>query len=463
MLKVSKTNRKFTCIVVAVCIMAFSLVPCSFLFAGKDKGEKPGAAGEGFKGKSLRILMANYEVPVAKSIAPDFEARTGAKLEFYEAPFGELFEKIMTVLITKSDAYDLVGPSYDWVGPMVPYLVPMDEYLAASPSIEIEDYVPNFINRGRLNERGVMDPNGKLYTFPYDGDIWVFYYRKDLFEQDGIAVPKTWDEYVEAAKYFTRDYTETKGDGQKLYGTSLMYDRVYAYIGTHFTTYIAAYQGTLDPMELFFDQNLKPAFNGKYGVQALELMKELFKYAPPGCMNWQYAQSKDAFFNGKTAMLVSWQSVGMTADRPEESKIVGKWAAAPMPKAKISASADGNGRSWSIPKTTKVPDLAWEWIKYWADYDTLIKMTVSGSGVDPAREKPYKDPEVLDAFPFLEQAWAAIEVDVPFPVLPETPKLFETLSGYLQSAILGKQSSRDALNEAAKQWEIILSDSGYYD
>jgi multiple sugar transport system substrate-binding protein len=444
------------------CIFTLLLIPALNIFAGGDEKEGKGKEA-GYEGETLRILMANYEVPVAKSLAPDFEARTGAKVEFYEAPFGELFEKIMTALITRSDAYDLVGPSYDWVGPMVPYLVPLDEYLDDSPEIEIDDYVENFINRGRLNERGVMDPNGKLFTFPYDGDIWVFYYRKDLFDKDGIKVPATWDEYVKVAKHFTRDYTEAPGDGKKLYGTGLMFDRVYAYIGTHFTTYLGAYKGSLDPMELFFDANLKPAFNDRSGVQAIELMKELHKYAPPGVMNWQYAQSKDAFFNGATAMLVSWQSVGMTADRPEESKIVGKWAAAPMPKVKIAASADGNGRSWSIPKTTKVPGLAWEWVRYWANYDTLIKMTVSGSGVDPARAKPYKDPKVTDAFPFLEYAWEAIKVDVPFPVLPETPKLFETLSGYLQAAVIGQKAPQDALDEAAAEWETILKDAGYYD
>jgi multiple sugar transport system substrate-binding protein len=419
-------------------------------------------AAQNFKGKTLRIVMANYEVPIAKSLAPDFEAKTGAKLEYYEAPFGELYEKIMTSLITRSDTYDLIGPSYDWVGPMAPYLVPLDDFIKKSPEIEIQDYVKNFIDRGRLNERGVMNPNGKLYCFPYDGDIWVFYYRKDLFDKDRIKVPVTWDEYVTAAKHFTRDYTLNPGDGKKLYGTSLMYDKVYAYIGTHFTTYLAAYKGTLDPMALYFTKDLKPAFNDESGVKAVELMKELYKYAPPGVMTWQYAQSKDAFFNGATAMLVSWQSVGMTADRPEESKVVGKWAAAAMPKGVISASADGNGRSWAIPKTSKVAPLAWEWIRYWANYDTLIKMTVSGSGVDPARAKPYSDPKVTKAFPFLKYAWEAIKVDVPFPVLPETPKLFETLAGYLQSAVLGQTGAKDALDEAAKEWENILSDAGYY-
>ncbi len=423
----------------------------------------PSYSEQKYKGKTLRIVLANYEVPISKALAPEFEERTGAKIELYEAPFGELYEKIMTALITRSGTYDLVGPSYDWVGSMMPYLLPLDDYLAKTPEIPLEDHVPNFISRGRLNKRGVNDPKGKLYTFPYDGDIWVFFYRKDLFEKENIAVPETWEQCVEVAKHFTRDWTDTSGDGKKMYGIALMYDRVYAYIGTYFTTFLAAYKGSLDPMSIFFDEDLKPAFNDDAGVKAVSMMKELVAYAPPGVMTWQYAQSKDAFFNGATAMLISWQSVGMTADHPEESKIVGKWAAAAMPKGKISASADGNGRSWSIPKDSKEPDLAWEWVKFWAEYDTLVKMTASGSGVDPAREKPYRDPAVLEPFPFLEQVWESIKVDVPFPVLPQTPKLFETLSGYLQSAIAGDEPIQAALDAAAEEWEAILEDAGYYD
>lgn len=424
----------------------------------------PSYSEQKYKGKTLRIVLCNYEVPISKVLAPEFEERTGAKVELYEAPFGELYEKIMTALVTRSGTYDLAGPSYDWVGSYARYLLPLDDYLAKTPEIPLDDYVPNFINRGRLNERGINDPNGKLYTFPFDGDVWVLYYRKDLFEKENIPVPETWEQVIETAKHFTRDWTDSSGDGRSMYGIALMYDRVYAYIGTYFTTLLAAYKGSLDPINIFFDEDLKPVFNDEAGVKALSVMKELAAYAPPGIMTWQYAQTKDAFFDGKTAMLVSWQSVGTAADNPKESKIVGKWAVAPeMPKGKIAASADGNGRSWSIPKDSKEPDLAWEWIKYWAEYPILIKMTVSGAGMDPAREKPYRDPAVLEKFPFFAEVWEAIKVDVPFPVFPQTPKLFETLSGYLQAAITGDEEIQVALDKAAREWEDTLDDAGYYD
>jgi len=41
---------------------------------------------------------------------------------------------------------------------------------------------------------------GKQYGLPYTYYQWGVYYRKDIFDQYGISVPKTWDEYLAACK-----------------------------------------------------------------------------------------------------------------------------------------------------------------------------------------------------------------------------------------------------------------------
>lgn len=44
-----------------------------------------------------------------------------------------------------------------------------------------------------------MTINGKQYGVPYTYYQWGVYYRKDLFEQNGISEPKTWEELKSAA------------------------------------------------------------------------------------------------------------------------------------------------------------------------------------------------------------------------------------------------------------------------
>ncbi len=50
-----------------------------------------------------------------------------------------------------------------------------------------------------------MTYNGDYVTMMYDFDAYALYYRADLFEQKGIAVPKTWDELRAAAKALAED------------------------------------------------------------------------------------------------------------------------------------------------------------------------------------------------------------------------------------------------------------------
>jgi multiple sugar transport system substrate-binding protein len=45
--------------------------------------------------------------------------------------------------------------------------------------------------------------DGKLYGLPYNTNARVLLYRKDLFEEFGLEVPKTWDEYLEVASTIT--------------------------------------------------------------------------------------------------------------------------------------------------------------------------------------------------------------------------------------------------------------------
>ena len=45
-----------------------------------------------------------------------------------------------------------------------------------------------------------MNVGGKLVGLPQDSGPMAMFYNKTLFDKYGIAVPKTWDEYVAAAQ-----------------------------------------------------------------------------------------------------------------------------------------------------------------------------------------------------------------------------------------------------------------------
>ena len=74
-----------------------------------------------------------------------------------------------------------------------------------------------------------MTVNGKIYGFPDDGDVFVMYYRKDIFARADLqkafkakykydlAPPKTWKQFDEIGSFLTE---QLKSEG--IYGASLL-------------------------------------------------------------------------------------------------------------------------------------------------------------------------------------------------------------------------------------------------
>ncbi len=85
------------------------------------------------------------------------------------------------------------GPAKDWIDQGA--FIPMDDYLAKYPGVKnaISDDVWNTI----------ASPDGKHYFFPNGLAFWVpfpLYYRKDIFQELGIAEPTTLDELTAALR-----------------------------------------------------------------------------------------------------------------------------------------------------------------------------------------------------------------------------------------------------------------------
>ncbi|SCY89675.1 ABC transporter substrate-binding protein [Alkaliphilus peptidifermentans] len=62
----------------------------------------------------------------------------------------------------------------------------------------ISDFIPSFIEQGEIN--------GKMYALPIFGTTQVLYYRKDIFENEGLTVSElnTWESLAEAARRLTK-------------------------------------------------------------------------------------------------------------------------------------------------------------------------------------------------------------------------------------------------------------------
>ena len=121
---------------------------------------------------------------------PQWEKLTGIKIKVIEVPTAEMFTKIMQEHRAGTGAYDALNVVPSW----------MPDLVRAGALEQLDPYVDKYGFRDELQKiaptyrDNQMKVDGKIYGFPDDGDVFILYYRKDMFED-----PKNQEEFK--AKY----------------------------------------------------------------------------------------------------------------------------------------------------------------------------------------------------------------------------------------------------------------------
>ncbi|WP_043540460.1 ABC transporter substrate-binding protein [Salinarimonas rosea] len=115
-------------------------------------------------------------------IKAEYEAQTGVEVVVDSVPLGEAFTKI-TNGIRSGTPYDIANVGF--VGHVLlladeGHIVPLNELT------DPYEWGNNIL----------FPVDGKVYWYPFDYNLSVIYYRKDLYEKHGLTVPDTWDGFV---------------------------------------------------------------------------------------------------------------------------------------------------------------------------------------------------------------------------------------------------------------------------
>lgn len=396
-------------------------------------------------------------------------AAKGITLEVVGVPFTSVYEKLKTEFIGGTGAYDVVifYPSYLGEFAEFGYLQPLDSLFSIHDP-KMDDVVPAYRDLYCMY-------NGKTYALPYDGDVLNLYYVEDIFsnEQEKAAfkqqygqelqVPKTWDDLAKVAKFFTRK------KGQKLAGKTLNQDFYgFAFLGARGFAY-AWWANIFGSMGgAYFDRNMKPQINSKVAIDALNFQKSLMPYCPPDVMNMGYEELKNAYLQGRVAMMVQWSDVWKKANDPKLSKIVHNAGIAQMPGVKqpdgsiYYRAATPVGRIIGIPTTSKHPKEAF-WVASMLSLDYgLRSVTSNDTGEDPYRLSQINNPKAFEKFGTIAEATNYLNVvkdnlNHLFPDIniPGSAEYLDALDVAVTSALSGTTSVTGALNTAADTWNKI--------
>jgi hypothetical protein len=178
------------------------------------------SVGSQYRGQTITIVWeAGLQAldPLNFS-GPKWKELTGIDVKVIEVSTAEMFTKIMQDYKSGAGAYDALNVIPAWMPDLANAgaLEPLDAYVDKYGfRDELQMIAPTY----RDNQ---MTVDGKIFGFPDDGDVFLFYYRKDIFadaavqaafkEKTGkdLAVPKTWADFAEVGQFLT-DHLKGKG------------------------------------------------------------------------------------------------------------------------------------------------------------------------------------------------------------------------------------------------------------
>jgi ABC-type glycerol-3-phosphate transport system substrate-binding protein len=287
--------------------------------------------------------------------------------------------------------------------------------------------------------------DGKVMAVAFMANAQHFFYRADILEKAGVAVPKTYEDVLAAAKVIKeKGLMANPVGGTYKAGWNLGEEFVNMYLGMG--------------GEFFEPGSAKASINNEKGVAALTMMKSLSEHMNPDFLTFDSNALQAEFEAGKVAMATLWGSrAGAVTDAegstPEIAGAI-KFAAAPMV---------GGG---NIPATT----LWWDGFaiaKNISDEDAEATFRAMIHGTSTAMANANGDKAVWLIAGFTPGATAAGVSESaaagakPYPMTPFVGLLHDALGAEIVEFMQGKEDAAKALADTEAAYSAAAKEKGF--
>ncbi|AFV90937.1 MAG: ABC transporter substrate-binding protein [Acidipropionibacterium acidipropionici] len=334
----------------------------------------------------------------------------------------------------KSDAYSVVGMDPIWVAEFA-----SQQWVQALPSgTDTSKLLKSSVDAATYFK--------KLYGVPFTTNGELLFYRKDLLDAAGVAVPKTWDEMWAA-------WEKVKGTpaakGMTAYAGQLS---KYEGLTVNFTSAVLSAGGAV------YDEENKPTVNTDEAKAGLQTLVDGFKKGYIGKPNLTYKEeeSRQAFQDGKVMFLVNWPYVYPKAAATDgSSKVAGKFGIAPVPGI---GSGTGTtvlgGLILGVSSFAKNKATALAFAQYMATESVQKEWTIASSQA-PVATSLYSDADVIKAYPYTETLKKALDNAGTRPMAHNYGDVTLAIQNAVYPALSGGKSVDETLKSLQSKLETL--------
>jgi len=410
--------------------------------------------GEDISGMGLndiRFLLNddNYFTSM-RNMWADFRTDIGRKSSFEMQRLPNLYAQARKTFAKGTPEYDVVALNMPWLGDFADRgdLAPLDD-LIADAAINPLDFHPSVWGTGTWK--------GTQYGIPLYCTIEILAARKDLFEDQGLAFPKTFDDTIHAAR-------SLHNPDKEFYGIAWNGQRGMP-IANSFMFFLAACRTTVIDMPLrnhdswTFDpfERLKLQIDTDDALEVIDYMKQLVKVSPPDIATTDWEGRIRYFMSGQVALAYCWTMRAARFEHELSSRVTRRVAYLPPPSRRMhKVAAPIGGFLLTIPAYIEparrkkiINAIAWM-----VSPEAMKAHVKNGFPVAP-RFSVCADPEALASSPIVSMvdrmARKSELVTWARPPIPEFNLIERTLGEQIHEAVFQGKAPRQALRDAENQ------------
>jgi multiple sugar transport system substrate-binding protein len=453
----NEMSKKFR--FVLILILALTVSACAPAATQPPAAAEPPAAGGVTE---LNILWAQWDpADYLQQVGNMYEQETGIKVNIVQEPWGTFGDRFFTEMAAKGDAWDMVVGDSQWLGQGATqgHYVDLTDFMKSNG-------IADSVTEATLTYYGEYPTgSGKYYAFPTEGDADGWAYRKDLFENPDemaafeaeygypLAVPETYTQLMDIAKFFTRP-----DDG--LYGVGIYtqkdYDAITMGVENTMFSWGASWQDE--------NNNVVGVVNSPEAIDAVQFYRDLYECCQaPGLSNAFFTETNDALISGQAVMIMNYfaffPALVNEATNPHAAN-TGFFANPAGPNGDRGAALGGQGVSVISYISPERQEASRNFIKWFAQENIQAEWAKLGGYT--CNKNVLQTEEFLNATPFNPAFAETMTFVKDFWNIPIFGELLEVTQRELSAFIVeGSGTAEETMNNIAEEHDKILTENGF--
>ena len=418
-------------------------------------GRAPAAIGKKpLSGVTLNISCwsAPYPLMLRKYI-PEFEAMTGARVNYTTPSFPIYNQRMDLALATRSGAYDVINVTFIFIGRWIGagWVTPLDQFIA-NPKLtpaawDAGDFLPGAANVFR-------DAKGRLCAVPWIADVMMAgASRYDLIRQAGFTMPDT---FAEMPKMLAAVNGKSGVPG-------FITENHYGW------TFVGYLQGFGANVFRNPPHDLMPLLDTPEAIAAAGFFSDLLrKYGPKGALSYTYDEVVAGLQNGQLNYATENEDFVVPMAQAK-SKVAATCGFSMFPAGPAGRFPQIASHGWGIPVGSTKKEAAWQFITWALSKPLLLRMFHDQGWSSITRRSIIELPEfrrklTYNGFDVAKMYLDTVDLGakgyMAYRTVPPYPQVDRELDIAIQSIVSGEKSAQAAMAAAQRNSVAQLRRAG---